>query len=133
MFPLILVIILLVGILIFTLYIRRNPFDELPAREKPGECTQADGDCGTCVDLCAAQRVLKAETAAPADFGDDCLDAFAGTASDKYTDEQTALFAETLESLAPADVAAWMESLRRRGIALPASLRDEALMLLEEN
>lgn len=129
MFPAILVCVLLAGIAVFAAYIRRNPFDQVPRREKPGDC---DESCLTCMDdTCAAGKVLQAEMSPAGDFGDDELDAFAGSEADGYSSEQVELFAEVLEGLKPSEVAPWMESLRRRGIALPSALRDEAMMLVE--
>lgn len=128
MFPAILIGILVVGIVVFAAYIRRNPFDQIPRKEKPGDC---DESCLTCMDTCAASKVLQAEMSPVGDFNDDELDAFAGTDAGSYSDEQVELFAAILEGLKPSEVAPWMESLRRRNIALPAALRDEALMLVE--
>ena len=128
MLPVILIILLVAGIAAFALYIRRNPFDEVPRKEKPGDCNE---QCGTCIDVCAASRVLEAGTAETACFDDDELDAFAGIDAAEYTDGQVALFSEILESLKPGEVAPWLESLRRRNIELPPSLRDEAMMLID--
>lgn len=126
MFYVILIALLVGGIAVFTLYIRRNPYDELPAR-KGEDCGD---DCTTCADLCAASRVLDTQTAAPRYFNDDELDAFAGTADDAYSEEQVETFRNVFETVAPGDVAAWVESLRRRGIEIPQALKDEVLMLL---
>ncbi len=127
MFPIILVVLLLAGIVVFAVYIRRNPFDRIPQKEKPGDCNE---QCGTCFDVCAASKVLEAETAADTDFNDDELDALAGKSPEEYTDEQLEIFEEILEGLKPEEVALWLESLRRRRIELPPALRDEAMMLI---
>ena len=127
MFPIILVVLLLTGIVVFAVYIRRNPFDRIPQKEKSGDCNE---QCGTCFDVCAASKVLEAETAADADFNDDELDALAGKSPEEYTDEQLEIFEEILEGLKPEEVALWLESLRRRRIELPPAVRDEAMMLI---
>lgn len=128
MFAIILVVLLLAGIVVFAIYIRRNPFDRIPQKEKPGDCNE---QCGTCFDVCAASKVLEAETAADADFNDDELDELAGKSPEEYTDEQLEIFEEILEGLKPEEVALWLESLRRRRIELPPALRDEAMMLID--
>jgi hypothetical protein len=125
--PIILVAALIAGIAVFALYIRRNPFDQVPHKEKPGDCNE---DCGTCFDVCTAVKVLKAETSQCGDFGDDELDAFAGIPSEAYSEGQIQIFADILESLPQEEVALWLESLRRRNIEFPSALRDEALMLV---
>ncbi len=127
MFPIILVGLLVAGIIVFAIYIRRNPFDQIPQKEKPGDCNE---QCGTCFDVCASSKVLAAETTKIADFNDDELDVLAGKSPDEYTDRQLEIFAEILEGLKPEEVALWLESLRRRRIELPPSLRDEAMMLI---
>ena len=63
-------------------------------------------------------------------YDDEELDAFRGTASDGYDDEQVAAFGEVLGTMQPDDVAGWLHSLELRGIALPDQLKDEAYMLL---
>lgn len=128
MFAVILLAVLLAGIVVFTLYIRRNPYDEVPRREKPGDC---DEQCGTCADLCAASKVIKAEMAPAAKrFSNDGLDSYAGVKADEYKDSEVADFSNVLESLKSDEVAQWVESLRRRNIEIPSALRDEVMMLL---
>ncbi len=129
-FPIILIGVLVVGIIVFALYIRRNPFDEIPVKKRPSDC---DDQCVSCGDVCAAGEVLRAQMDQDIpDFDDEALNAFAGRSGSDYSPEEEEQFEETLESLRTSEVAAWMESLRRRNIALPASLRDEAMMLITE-
>lgn len=129
MFPIILVALLVAGIAVFAVYIRRNPFDEIPRKEKPGDCNE---QCGTCFDVCAASKILQAEVAESADFDDSELDAWAGTKADEYSDSQIEVFADILETLTSDEAGKWIESLRRRNIELPAALRDEAIMIINK-
>lgn len=64
-------------------------------------------------------------------FEDEELDAFRGVDADAYTQEQTEVFAEVLTTLQPQEVADWLHSLQLRGIALPLSLKEEAIMMME--
>lgn len=64
-------------------------------------------------------------------FDDEELDEFAGRSEADYSDEETDRFRDVLLTLPPGEAAPWARSLERRGIALPASLRDELLMLVE--
>ena len=123
MFPIILIILLVAGVVVFAIYIRRNPFDELPRKEKPGDCNE---QCGTCFDVCSASKVLQTEMAENVDSDDSELDAFVGTKADS----QIEMFASILETLTQDEARKWIESLRRRNIELPAALRDEAIMIM---
>ena len=129
MFYAILVAVLVVAIVLFSLYIRRNPYDELPARK--GE--YCNDDCAACIDVCASSRVLEAQMAAPKHFNDEELDGFAGLKSDDYNEEQVELFRNIFEELHPDEIIEWTESLRRRGIEIPSSLKDEVVMMINGN
>ena len=129
MFPVILIILLVAGVVVFAIYIRRNPFDELPRKEKPGDCNE---QCGTCFDVCTASKILQNEVAESADFDDSELEAFAGTKAEDYSDSQIEMFAAILESLTADEAGKWIESLRRRNIELPTALRDEAIMIMNK-
>jgi hypothetical protein len=65
-------------------------------------------------------------------FEDEELDALAGIKPERFTDEQTEALAYVLYSLRETDVAPWLRSLQLRGIQLPASLREQALMIVGE-
>ena len=49
-----------------------------------------------------------------------------------YNEEQINEFAEVLATLRPEETGDWLRSLDLRGIALPERLKDEALMMMEE-
>ncbi|MBQ7635074.1 MAG: hypothetical protein IJS89_05830 [Bacteroidaceae bacterium] len=81
---------------------------------------------------CYAERMLRhAAQTAPQYFEDEELDRFAGTPAGNYSTEQAALFAEVLRTLRAEEVADWLHALTLRGIELPASLRDEAILLMQ--
>ena len=65
-------------------------------------------------------------------FEDEELDTLAGLAPEKFSDEQTEAIAYVLYSLRESDVASWLRSLQLRNIQLPASLREQALMIVGE-
>ncbi len=65
-------------------------------------------------------------------FDDEELDAMAGIDAAAYTPEQVEQFREVLTTLADGEAPEWLRSLRRRNIALPEDLRDEAMMLVED-
>lgn len=51
---------------------------------------------------------------------------------DSYTPEQIELFREIFYTLRPEDVPGWVRSLQLRQIAVPESLRDEILLVVNE-
>lgn len=65
-------------------------------------------------------------------YDDEELDRFRGTAPDLYTDEDVEAFREVLYTMLPTDVEGWVRSLEQRCVQLPSSLRDEVIMILEE-
>lgn len=102
----------------------------------PNEGIETPADCGksgcgvTCFcDDVTLRRAVRTEIEY---FDDEELDDYRGIEADNYTEAQVEDFNEVLTTLKPSEVGDWMRSLQLRGIALPASLKDEALMLLDE-
>ena len=105
----------------------RNPQGAASGETPGAPAVQArpDGCCGL-HEVCE-----KAGAAVEAEYYDDEeLDAYAGTAADAYGSEAVERFRDVLMTLLPEDVPGWSRSLELRGIALPAQLRDELLLLL---
>ena len=65
-------------------------------------------------------------------FDDEELDEFAGRAPESYSAEETELFRDVLLTLRPSEAAEWAHSIEQRGISLPADIRDELLIILQE-
>lgn len=98
---------------------------DTPASAAPAP--RPDGCCGL-HEVC-----LKAEEAAADNllyFDDEELDEFRGRNAGAYDDAETDRFREVLLTLPHDEVLAWTAALEKRGIALPAALRDEVLILL---
>lgn len=129
-FSLVLVFLLVAAVVCLAVYIRRNPYDEIPVKKGGENC---EDDCTTCMDVCASSKISAAQMAAQKYFDDEELDALAGIKGEDYSDEQTELFRNVLESLQPDEVVEWTESLRRREIELPVSLKDEVVMMINGN
>jgi len=66
-------------------------------------------------------------------FDDEDLDRFQGRTADAYTEAEEEEFREVLYTTLPREVGDWLRSLQLRGIELPESLRDEALMLADSH
>ena len=65
-------------------------------------------------------------------YEDEELDRFAGRQPDEYESGDIEEFRDVLLTLLPADLPGWEQSLRQRGIALPAELRDEFLLMISD-
>ena len=65
-------------------------------------------------------------------YDDEEPDRFKGTAPDEYSDEAIEEFRNVLLTLLPTDIAGWARSIQLRGIELPASVREELLMIVSE-
>ncbi len=102
---------------------RRN--GEEPIVKAAGDCASCDGSDDKCEQVC----MMEAATREVEYFDDEELDAYRGRPSDGYTEEETGLFAEVLETLRPEEVKAWNRSLILRGINMPDGIKDEYVQL----
>ncbi len=90
-----------------------------------------DGEC------CGRHAVCEKTSLSPLTdeaiyYDDHELDRFRGREAESYSDNETEEFRDILMSLLPDDVAGWSRSLQVRGVALPADVRDEVLMIVSE-
>lgn len=65
-------------------------------------------------------------------YDDEELDEWKNTPPDQYSPEQIDLFREIFYTLQPGDVPGWVRSLQLRQIEVPESLRDEILLVVNE-
>lgn len=65
-------------------------------------------------------------------FDDEELDTLANITPDAMTESQVAMIEDVFYTLKESDVAAWLRSLQLRHIELPASLREQALLIVSE-
>lgn len=65
-------------------------------------------------------------------YDDEELDRFIGRDPNSYTSEETEEFRDLLMTLRPEDVAGWARSVTQRRLELPPDVRDELLMLVNE-
>lgn len=128
MIPLILFVALgLVILVLFELRARkqaRNGEDTAPAPTSDGEC------CGQHL-VCERDTLLQ-KTDTIEYYDDEELDALAGIAPEDYTAAQVEEIEQVFETLQEKDVAGWVRSLQLRNIALPESVREEALLVVRE-
>lgn len=128
MIPLILFILLtLVIVILFEIRERlkaSTPEKVVPRQERP------DGCCGEHL-VCERETLL--QTNAIIEYYDDEeLDALSGIPAESYTPSQIQSIQEVFNTLKDDDIAGWCRSMQLRNIAIPADIRDEALMIVRE-
>ncbi|MCH5182260.1 MAG: phospholipase [Prevotellaceae bacterium] len=97
----------------------------------PVQKARPDGCCGKHA-VCEKELLLEAAAREPEYFDDEELDAYRGRRADDYTETEAEEFARVLYTMPEGETGAWLRALELRGIALPEALRDEALMLAED-
>ena len=88
-------------------------------------------DCGL-GEVCPASEVLRCESQPVVYYDDQELDAFRGRGSDEYSDDEIEQWRDILYTLRPDDILGWGQSVKRRGIIMPAPIHDEFLMLYND-
>ena len=83
-------------------------------------------------DVCARDGFRAARSRRISYYDDEELDAFRGTPSAGYTEDEANEFREILYTLQSGEVIHWLHSLQAREINLPYSLRDEAFLIVGE-
>lgn len=93
-----------------------------------------DDESGEC---CGLHLVCEKDSLSPMTdeilyYDDEELDRFIGRDPNSYTSEETEEFRDVLMTLRPEDVAGWARSVTQRRLELPPDVRDELLMLVNE-
>ncbi len=105
-----------------------------PATAAPGNGSGAEARPEGC---CGLHEVCEKAADAIAEndlyYDDEELDEFRGRDADSYTEAEVDLFREVLLTLRRDELLAWEAALRERRLALPSQLRDELMLLVEEN
>lgn len=103
---------------------------ELEGKQESFAVEPQEECCGMHVNC---EKTSLVATAGPAVYyEDEELDSFIGREPESYTGEETEQFRDILLTLLPQDVAGWSRSLQQRGINLPPDVRDELLLIVEE-
>lgn len=103
--------------------------------EKQAPAGEGEHNGGVCCGMHAVcEKLYRSDGPDARDyFDDEELDRFAGREADSFTEEETQMFREVLETMREEEVADWLGALRRRGIALPDGLRDETTMFFSNS
>ncbi len=134
MIPLLLFILLGVMVLVATEIHERHKrpvsSDQTGSTEAPEAYVRPEGCCGEHL-VCERETLLQTSPV-PEYYDDEELDSLAGISPENYTDEQEEAVRAVFSSLQESDVPGWCRSLQLRNIALPADVREEALMIVRE-
>ncbi len=110
-----------------------SPDGDVPADGVPVENAgdTAGGEC------CGLHLVCEKDSLSPMSdeilyYDDEELDRFVGRAPDSYTPDEVEEFRDVLMTLRPDDVAGWARSVTQRRLELPPEVKDELLLLVNE-
>ena len=92
----------------------------------------ADEGCGL-RPICPSEQILAGECKQEVIYYDDEeLDAYAGRGADDYTPEEEEQWRDVLYTLQPTDRLGWGQSIKHRGLVMPAAIRQEFMQLAGE-
>lgn len=104
-----------------------HPTDSAPAQG----CV--DESCGI-RSICPSEQILKGECKQEITYyEDEELDAFAGRDENGYTADEEEQWRDVLYTLQPADLLGWGQSIKHRGLVMPAAIRQEFMQLAAEH
>jgi len=93
----------------------------------------ADESCGI-RSICPSEQILAGECKQEVTYYDDEeLDDYRGRDENGYTAEEEEQWRDVLYTLQPADLLGWGQSIKHRGLVMPAAIRDEFLQLAGEH
>jgi len=125
------IICFLIGIGVMVLRKKQEKEQLSPAAPKTEKTDCDHTGCGTTC-FCDDEAIQRAASREIVYFEDEELDVFKGRNEDAYDENETEQFSEVLTTLRTDEIADWLHSLQLRGIALPASLKEEVIMLMQE-
>lgn len=102
------------------------------ADEKSGEVSGEEGEVCCGQHLVCEKDLLSPMTAEIEYYDDEELDRFIGRDGTDYSEEETEEFRDVLMTLQSGDIAGWARSITQRRLVLPPDVRDELLMLVNE-
>ena len=119
----------LIGLGVFSYLIGKKKSEASPTVDASHNDT--DECCGQHL-VCEKESLLAAMSKEIEYYDDEELDAFKAKSPADYNDEEVELFRSVLYTLAGHEVEGWLISLQLRDVALPLALRDEALIIVQE-
>ena len=93
----------------------------------------ADEACGI-RSICPSEQILKGECKQEITYyEDEELDAYIGRDENGYTPDEEEQWRDVLYTLQPADLLGWGQSIKHRGLVMPAAIRQEFMQLASEH
>lgn len=105
----------------------KGEIDQLPTLKQA-----QDMQCCGQHEVCERDSLLAALSKQIEYFNDEELDTYAGRASDTYSESETEEFRDVLYTMREDEVPGWVRSLQLRGVELPDGLKDEVVMIVNE-
>ena len=93
--------------------------------------TNVDSECCGQHEVCEKQLILDAMKEEIEYYEDEELDRFRGVQSDEYMPDEIEEFREVLYTMRPDEVSGWLHSLQLRRVELPDELKDETILLMQ--
>ena len=117
-------------------YHKNEPENAVETEENGAEDTPpqgcADEACGL-RSICPSEQILAGECRQEVIYYDDEeLDAFAGRSENEYTPDEEEQWRDVLYTLQPGDLLGWGQSIKHRGLTMPAAIHQEFLQLASE-
>lgn len=123
---------ILVGLVVLVFVLTKlGKFRKKKTEEEEEGGVIPDADCCGAHEVCEQDSLLSS-SAEIVYYDDEHLDGYAKRPLESYSDSEIEEFREVLYTLNDKEVASWLKSLLVRAIELPAPLRDEALLIVEE-
>ena len=123
--------------LIDRLFYHKDAPENIDETAQNGEDTRqvqgcADESCGL-RSICPSEQILAGQCRQEIIYYDDEeLDSFKGRDADSYSPEEEEQWRDVLYTLQAADLLGWGQSVKNRGLVMPAAIRDEFLQLAGE-
>jgi len=107
-----------------------NPTLRSSDEKKPGSAF--DPDCCGQHEVCERENITTKTRTEIEYYDDEELDQYCGFDPDLYDEKAVEAFSEVLYTMQAREVSGWLYSLYLRNIRIPDQLKDEALLLIEE-
>lgn len=92
-----------------------------------------DESCGI-RSICPSEQILRSECKQEITYyEDEELDAFIGRDENGYSPDEEDQWRDVLYTLQPADLLGWGQSIKHRGLVMPAAIRQEFMQLAAEH
>lgn len=137
------VVVVAVGLILYAFEVRyRRKKKEEEKEEVPEQLGEPEPEVASesesgSEECCGLHLVCEKDSLSPMSdevvyYDDEELDRFVGRDADSYSAEEVEEFRDVLMTLLPGDVAGWARSITQRRLELPPDVRDELLILVNE-